>query len=816
MDFHILRCFRSKSTLSYNGFFLLFIICIITSLSFVTSSAYGMCTGNTCISFDSGPHLDDHGALITVIDSNAQTSTITVQVSEATTGNSIPVTLAVSVNDPTTFSGYVYFLNNDNPNPILQPFLTIPTPIQGGTPVSITATYQSLSETTLITTANFDNVMQAPNNWPHWTTPQTKQLASPTGKNKCVGITDNDGICESWKNSANDPNPGLMIPWLGNISPPRYYYYKCDPLNPPFPGTLVGNSNTDPQCPTKGQNDVYVEVDYLTGQKPDVNILNNVILAFVRSGVTLHIQLDEEIQMHWHAIQAPSNGGSGLTEFDLIKKNFFGNATGRAVTTSLAYNPELTAKKQVFHYALFMNAQKDASGNANAKSGYSELPGNDMSISLGTFTGGVGSPDELAGTLMHELGHNLYLDHGGADSYNCKPNYNSVMNYEYQDTSVVPDRTLDYSHGAFSQSSLTASSLNEAAGLSPTAQAFPSIGYGYVGIDGQNHIQIVLSTSAIVEWDHPDYTVPDVTDPDDGRTLVSATIDDMHSKRITGDCTGSGVTMSDSNDWTTNMKYNFKIYSSFTDTNRISVGNPANNMFVNVESIFPSSSWVPAYLQSHWHNSTVNHGMLPYKIPNEMTLYNVIEDHSNIIMSAAHLVNETKMEAFNNNSAKDMITKDLLMANSTVYDYAKTIGHLKDAEKVIHSSMTDKSAMDKILSLVDPALKTNELANIAYSASSLNSTLMTPVSNAGLDQNITGGHVVKLDGSSSTGIGPLNFVWNQVSGEPVILLNSTTMQPTFVAPTLGNYAIKSLAFQLTVTNVHGSSASSLVHIFVTH
>lgn len=36
------------------------------------------------------------------------------------------------------------------------------------------------------------------------------------------------------------------------------------------------------------------------------------------------------------------------------------------------------------------------------------------------------------GTLMHELGHTLNLQHGGTDSVNCKPNYFSVMNYNMQ------------------------------------------------------------------------------------------------------------------------------------------------------------------------------------------------------------------------------------------------------------------------------------------------------------------------------------------------------------------------------------------------
>jgi len=36
------------------------------------------------------------------------------------------------------------------------------------------------------------------------------------------------------------------------------------------------------------------------------------------------------------------------------------------------------------------------------------------------------------GTLMHELGHNLNLQHGGIDDVNCKPNYISVMSYDLQ------------------------------------------------------------------------------------------------------------------------------------------------------------------------------------------------------------------------------------------------------------------------------------------------------------------------------------------------------------------------------------------------
>lgn len=49
------------------------------------------------------------------------------------------------------------------------------------------------------------------------------------------------------------------------------------------------------------------------------------------------------------------------------------------------------------------------------------------------------------GAYMHELGHTLGLDHGGADGINCKPNYPSVMNYLYQAKTPFLSRPLDYS-----------------------------------------------------------------------------------------------------------------------------------------------------------------------------------------------------------------------------------------------------------------------------------------------------------------------------------------------------------------------------------
>jgi uncharacterized repeat protein (TIGR01451 family) len=55
------------------------------------------------------------------------------------------------------------------------------------------------------------------------------------------------------------------------------------------------------------------------------------------------------------------------------------------------------------------------------------------------------------GTIMHELGHNLGLLHGGNVKANCKPNYVSVMNYDNQSSirQVGGGGILDYSPPRF-------------------------------------------------------------------------------------------------------------------------------------------------------------------------------------------------------------------------------------------------------------------------------------------------------------------------------------------------------------------------------
>lgn len=98
-------------------------------------------------------------------------------------------------------------------------------------------------------------------------------------------------------------------------------------------------------------------------------------------------------------------------------------------------------RKDIFHYALLAHALGYPSLENPlipvANSGIADSNGGDLMITLGLWDNEVGTPFVQASTLMHELGHNFGLRHGGVLASgmleaNCKPNYQSIMNYLFQ------------------------------------------------------------------------------------------------------------------------------------------------------------------------------------------------------------------------------------------------------------------------------------------------------------------------------------------------------------------------------------------------
>ncbi len=88
-----------------------------------------------------------------------------------------------------------------------------------------------------------------------------------------------------------------------------------------------------------------------------------------------------------------------------------------------------------------------------------------------------------------------------------------------------------------------------------------------------------------------------------------------------------------------------------------------------------------------------------------------------------------------------------------------------------------------------------------------------PVANAGPDQSIVKDSVVTLDGTASTDPddGIASYLWQQISGPAVTLLNANTDTATFTA----NVAVNSvLTFRLTVTDVGGLTGTDTCSVTI--
>ena len=346
------------------------------------------------------------------------------------------------------------------------------------------------------------------------------------------GDSDGDAICDNWEPATiGNPNVNMVITFpTGNPN----YVYVCGP------GT------TDTICPRKDHKDIFVEVDYMEGHLPDSDAIQDVKNAFDTSpvtnpdgqtGIKLHVQVDE--QMMIHSDSTPFPGSSSNPGFDQQKAYHFGTVTERGQSNWGTNGWK--QKQQVFHYALFVHSQY----TNPSSSGIAEVFGNDFMITLGSFTGGVGSRDEQAGAFMHELGHNLNLQHGGkSDNINCKPNYLSVMSYSREFSNFISNRPLDYSRSVLSQ--LVEISLSEPNGVSASTPSGLTTVYGPPAY-------LIRTTGQAFDWNRDG----DLTD-----TGVSADINNLGT--TTGCGASAGQTLNGYNDWS-NLDYNFRNDSDAAD-----------------------------------------------------------------------------------------------------------------------------------------------------------------------------------------------------------------------------------------------------------
>jgi hypothetical protein len=260
---------------------------------------------------------------------------------------------------------------------------------------------------------------------------------------------DGDGLCDNWETSGIDADHDDLSDFFLPVS--------ADPNKP----------------------DIFVEIDYMSDREPQAAALGDVVTAFSRHGISLHVLVDEEVPFAT-LIKLGSNCspcGSSVEDFDTIKSTYFGTEGDRVASN---WDAKREARSFVYHYAVYANRLL---GGEPSTSGEAELPGNDFTITLGhsawrtgaTSSGPPKRRDE-AGTFMHELGHNLALMHGGGDGVGCKPNYLSVMNYTRQTTGQITAQ-LDYSDAVLP--TLDENGLNE-----------------FLGVQGPSGAQVVFGPGA--------------------------------------------------------------------------------------------------------------------------------------------------------------------------------------------------------------------------------------------------------------------------------------------------------------------------------
>jgi hypothetical protein len=307
-----------------------------------------------------------------------------------------------------------------------------------------------------------------------------------------AGFSEADDDCDRLANSWEPTIPGPK-PSSGGLS------------------LTSGPNAVAPAGPAKPNfKDIFVEIDYiaLSGYAPSTVVTDAVRAQFLSSGIPNPSPSSSGINVHFFINEAipatvihdPSLTCMSVSRLPSIKNSYFGFDNSERSNSAL-----MAAKRGIFHYGLFIDKQCADLGS----SGFSETPGDDFIVSLGSF---ARTDTQKEGTLMHELGHNLALKHGGTEYVNCKPNYDSVMNWIFQMKSYVTDTPSpfpDYSKTVWPP--LNENDLSEPAGIGP-----PGPPYYHVAIGGgvaPAPLVKVVQTGVPIDYD------------DDGNT------NDLHVKR---------------------------------------------------------------------------------------------------------------------------------------------------------------------------------------------------------------------------------------------------------------------------------------------
>ena len=191
---------------------------------------------------------------------------------------------------------------------------------------------------------------------------------------------------------------------------------------------------------------IFLHYDYMVAgdhsHAPDPRAIELVVEAFRRQGITLHIDPQHTAIPERRVVTPgpvdPACAGPDAVSLRELRETYFrphGNHDWHyAVFAHRAFAPDVAHAARCPPDPLCRGLPDPS------MSGFAEIGGRNFVVTFGGYqeAGETVPVGTEAATLMHELGHNLGLLHGGREAcVNQKPNYISVMNYTYQLNGIV-------------------------------------------------------------------------------------------------------------------------------------------------------------------------------------------------------------------------------------------------------------------------------------------------------------------------------------------------------------------------------------------
>ncbi|WP_279742511.1 zinc-dependent metalloprotease family protein [Rothia dentocariosa] len=225
--------------------------------------------------------------------------------------------------------------------------------------------------------------------------------------------------------------------------------------------------------------DIFVEMDYMPGELASEEELDRIVQSFAdinisnpdgRTGINLHLDAG--------AARGPKYnlGGGEQVKWQVLSDDIGNNAGNWARFKASHFNQR---RDGLFHYMVWGDYYVQQQNGESGSSGLGQLGGRDFMVTVGKthWNNNKGNMSDIrVGTFIHELGHNLGLQHGGdADEKGekGKPQYFSVMNYNYQLTGVPKaDGTKYFGYLQQDMPTLKEWALDERKGFGPQARGY--------------------------------------------------------------------------------------------------------------------------------------------------------------------------------------------------------------------------------------------------------------------------------------------------------------------------------------------------------